>query len=115
MRASVRRLPAPQTIITASFAAAIVSMPTLMPKCGTADSVPNAGKVIRLSRRVSSDSGMIRVRLSRGLPGGLNATCPSLAPDASMKKSIPPASAMRASYAAGSRTSGNQIDSSRTR
>ena len=87
-------LSRPQAIITARRAAVIVANPTVTPYRGTASSEPSAGNVRRLSRRVASLSATMRVPLSIAVPGGSNATCPSLAPDASTQQSIPPASAI---------------------
>ena len=66
------------------------------------------GKVARLSRRVESGSATTRVRAEPRCPGGLNATWPSPAPEASRKRSTPPAAAIRSSYASGSAGSGSQ-------
>ncbi|MGZ4388475.1 MAG: hypothetical protein ACXVZL_03750 [Gaiellaceae bacterium] len=61
-----------------------------------------------MSRRVVSASSTTAVRPSRGAPGPSMATWPSEAPEASRKRSIPPAAAIRSSYAAGSVGSGSQ-------
>ena len=50
----------------------------------------------------------MRVRPSRGEPGGRNATCPSDAPDASRKRSMPPAAAIRVVVRCGVVGSGSQ-------
>ena len=92
------RLPSPQTIMAAAFdSSAMEAMPMVMPCEGTSSSDLKSGKVARLSRRVCSASSTTRLLLSRGEPGGLKAIWPSPAPEASRKRSMPPAAARRRS------------------
>src|SRR4051812_19234163 len=86
----------------------IVPRPIETPWRGTSSREVNSGNVARLSRRVLSASSITAVRPSRAEPGGTNATWPSDAPEASRKRAMPPAVAMRPSYASGSLGSGSQ-------
>ncbi|AKH86190.1 hypothetical protein AA958_32690 [Streptomyces sp. CNQ-509] len=111
-RRAASRLFGPCTAITARrLCATLVRTPTVTPCRGTSVRSEKPGKVFMLSARVVSASAVIRLPESAAVPGGLNATCPSDAPEASRNRSTPPASASLASYAAGSCGDGNHTAS----